>query len=362
MKAPLDRALFPQSLLRFLATGERLGTAPHRMIDVFLAAFSVSGARRGDLAQLAARLQSGVTLAVEAGRHPALFAPWLVALLRFGQKSGRMQDALDWAAAELDRQARASRAVTMALAYPAMLVTCASFLVMFSATFTAPQFRSIFNSMEATRLGSAPFDSQWPLAAVVGRAFLAMPDCASLLGMAMTGWVAMLAIALVPGLPGHHRLHALMRRVVPGARGVDRQAREALLARLLASGLTAGVPLPELLDEVAGLDDGDYRVIFQDAAARFRTGAPATEAFARAEGTAAAPFALALAGALAGPATERVLERIADVAQARAADDLERLPRKCGPLFTLLVGAGISLLPLAHFAVLLRLSTIVTAY
>lgn len=361
MKAPLDRALFPQSLLRFLSTGERLGAAPHRMIDMFLASFNVQGKRRGELAQLAQRLQAGGTLATEATKHPGLFPAWLATLFRFGQKSGRMQDALDWGADELDREARTHRAVSVALSYPVFLFTIILALTTWISFAVAPQFRSILSSLNALGEGSASFDREHPIVALAGQVFLALSHWSGTLGFLLFTWIALVAIALWTGLPGHAQVHRGMRWLVPGVRTVDRHAHEGLVARLMSAGLTAGLPLPELLDELAELP-GDHGELLRAAAARVRMGAPPAEAFARAEGSAAAPFAMALATALSGANAEATLARVAGVSQGRAADELRRLPVTAGPMYTLILGAMCAILPLGQFSMLFKLASVITAY
>jgi general secretion pathway protein F len=263
--------------------------------------------------------------AFEATGHD--WSPFLLALLRSGERSGQLPSALE-------RFARSERAllemrgrVVSASVYPVVLLGVSALVLLFLLGFVVPKFAAALDDLRA----ELPFASRMLFEA--GRW---MGDHVMVLAVAAAGSVAVLA-ALGASAPVRTRALAALARW-PGARAIAELAGRAQAMRVAAALLGGGSTFPAAL-QVARATSGAV------------TGARLERAQALVEGGASPSAALSSSG-LAGPVATQLLaaaertgglapcfERLAAADEARLTRLLERAATAWGPLLMLGVAA-----------------------
>lgn len=142
------------------------------------------------LADLRASLDQGRELATAMARHPAVFSPFYVAMVRVGEMTGKLTEVFQRLSEHLEFELDVRARVKQALRYPVMVLGAIAIALVVINLFVLPTFANVFAGFKAelplmTRvlLGFSAFTLRWwPLlaaAAVAGlwllRAWLATP-------------------------------------------------------------------------------------------------------------------------------------------------------------------------------------------
>ena len=93
---------------------------------------------------LLASVKRGARLADALESHGAPFTPVYVALVRAGETSGRLSDALTDLARVLERERAAKSALTASLTYPALLAVVSVAVLLLLMVFVVPRFEALF--------------------------------------------------------------------------------------------------------------------------------------------------------------------------------------------------------------------------
>ena len=352
MSEPNDHGMFPQSLLRFVAACQKLGVPEVEAVRIYLASFRLPDRHANALWRIEQRLVQGATLADELEARDDLFPRWMSSTVRWGQKTGKLDVALERAARLSDLDARIARAVTVVLAYPAFLTTVSLAIGAFFLMALAPSL----TFMWAGRVASAPlpFDLQWPLLSRFSGALRQVVDWGPQIAtVALLCWFWLLGTWALAAMPGHARLLDLIERCLPGARFVRRMGRGALQAHLLGEGIAAGMALDDTLERVAPLCvEPRLEAALLGTARAVRAGEPAGAALSRLAAGDEVGELLSLA--LASPDPSGSLESLSTTFEGAVRDRLPTLGRAVIPIVTIAVASGASLLPLWCFVELVR--------
>ena len=218
-------------LALLLRTGARINDALE-----LLASDADIGRMRATVAALATTVLSGESFGEAIARHPDIFPPIYVALVRAGESSGALPTILESLAAERQRAETLSRRLTDTLRYPAFLLVAAGGVLLFFLLVVLPQFAGVFRDFNAkldpvllTFLGMSDFLRS------NGQAF-----AAALLAALLAGWLAFRHRALRALLVG-----ALTR--LPVVRPIMDSLRTSLFCRNLSLMLSNGVSLTAAL-------------------------------------------------------------------------------------------------------------------
>ena len=130
--ATLQRAGVP--ILRALA-GLQASTAKPALADI--------------LADLRANLDQGRELAVAFGRHPAVFGPFYVAMIRVGELTGRLTEAFQRLAEHLEFELDVRERIKQALRYPILVVGALVVAMVIINLFVLPTFATVFAGFKA---------------------------------------------------------------------------------------------------------------------------------------------------------------------------------------------------------------------
>jgi len=98
---------------------------------------------------LRADIEAGSTLEQGMERHPEVFDRLYRAMVRSGEESGRLEDALDRVAFQVEKTDALQRQVKSALMYPALVFGVAMVVLLAIVTFIIPVFAGIFEELGA---------------------------------------------------------------------------------------------------------------------------------------------------------------------------------------------------------------------
>jgi type IV pilus assembly protein PilC len=99
------------------------------------------------VAGLRADIEAGSTLEQGMERHPEVFDRLYRAMVRSGEESGRLEDALDRVAFQVEKTDALQRQVKSALMYPALVFGVAMVVLLAIVTFIIPVFAGIFEEL-----------------------------------------------------------------------------------------------------------------------------------------------------------------------------------------------------------------------
>jgi type IV pilus assembly protein PilC len=99
------------------------------------------------IAGVRADVESGATLEQAMARHPEVFDRLYRAMVRSGEESGRLEDALDRVAFQVEKADALRRQVKSALTYPALVFGFAVVVLLAVVAFVIPVFAGIFEEL-----------------------------------------------------------------------------------------------------------------------------------------------------------------------------------------------------------------------
>ena len=234
-----DVTIFTADLALLLKTGARINDALE-----LLAGDADVGRMRPTAATLTTAVLSGESFGEAISRHPLIFPPMFVALVRIGETSGALPSILEALAAERQRAEALSRRLGDALRYPAFLLFAAGGVLIFFLVVVLPQFAGVFRDF------NAKLDPTL-MAFLNLSSFLRSNGqiiTATALATVIAGWLAMRRDRLRGQLFG-----ALAR--LPFIRPIMDYRRAALFCRNLSLLLSSGVTLPAALRILADTMD-----------------------------------------------------------------------------------------------------------
>lgn len=139
-----DVTVFTLDLALLLKAGARL----HDGLDLLATDIDV-GRLRPVVSRIRASVLAGETFADALTRHPSLFPPMYVALVRVGEASGTLDHILEVLAGERSRAEALRRKLSDALRYPAFVLFAAGCVLTFFLLFVLPQFATVLRDFGA---------------------------------------------------------------------------------------------------------------------------------------------------------------------------------------------------------------------
>ena len=114
------------------------------------------------VAGVRADIEAGSTLEQAMSRHPQVFDRLFRAMIRSGEESGRLEDALDRIAFQVEKTDALRRQVKSALMYPALVFGFAAVVLVAIVAFVIPVFAGIFEELgeENEESSSLPIPTQ----------------------------------------------------------------------------------------------------------------------------------------------------------------------------------------------------------
>lgn len=199
------------------------------------------------LKDVRASLDQGRDMATSLARHPKVFGPFYVAMVRVGEMTGKLTEVFLRLAEHLEFERDTRARIKQAMRYPSFVVIAMLIAIVIINLFVLPVFAKVF----------AGFNAQLPL---ITRGLLGFS------GWMITWWPALLALgaALVVGVRAYlqnpeGRYHWDRRKLsLPIVGPIILKATLARFARSFALSSQAGVPLVQALAVVAQTVDNAY--------------------------------------------------------------------------------------------------------
>lgn len=297
------------------------------------------------LATVRRNVESGVPLSDALERHPEVFNPLYVSMVRAGETGGVLESSLHRVADQLEKDDALRRQIKSAMVYPTVIVTFAAIVLLALITFLVPVFEGIFEQ----------FDGELPM---ITRFTVGLSDV-------ITGrWYLILAgtIAAVWGFRrwkssenGRRQWQRFCLRIPMKIGDIVQKVALARWSRTLSALLAAGVPLLQAL-EITGKTAGN--VVVEDAMDDIR-------ASVRSGGSISAPMKTATifppmvthmvgVGEETG-ALDTMLSKIADFYEDQVAAAVKSLTSILEPVMLVVVGGIVGFVVIAMYLPMFKL-------
>lgn len=296
------------------------------------------------LEDMARRVDGGVSMA-EAMAEAGCFPHYAAGLVRVGQQTGRMEEALNTLAAYYQRRDRLNRRLRETLLYPAMLLVLMLVVVAVLLIRVLPVFQEVYASLGSRLTGLAGS------LLTLGRALDAMMPVLCVLLAAAAAFLVLFSRS------GSFRDRVLgLWQRFRGDRGALRQLHDARFAQALAMGIGSGLTAEETLDLAAELL-GDAPAACRRAAecrTRLEAGADLPAALHETDLLPPAACRLLTLGFRSGSG-DTVLEEVAERLSLEADQALERRTARVEPALVLTASALVGIILLAVMLPLLQI-------
>ncbi len=129
--------------------------------------------------KIAEKVESGNTLSQSLSSHPKTFSPFYIGMVKSGEISGKLSEALEYLADHLERDYNFNNKIIGAMIYPGFVLFVFVSIIFFMLTFVIPGLGEIFEGMDLplmTRivLGASDFVARWWWVPVLLLVFLAI--------------------------------------------------------------------------------------------------------------------------------------------------------------------------------------------
>jgi type IV pilus assembly protein PilC len=99
-------------------------------------------------------VEAGLAFSVALARHPKVFSPLFVAMVRAGEIGGVLEDSLMRIASQLEKEDALGRQVRSAMVYPSVVVTVALGVMIVLVVYIVPVFAGVLKQFSTTAAGS----------------------------------------------------------------------------------------------------------------------------------------------------------------------------------------------------------------
>lgn len=311
-----------------------------------LLAEDAPAAARELLLSMGGSMDQGAALS-DVMEQAGVFATYDSGMVRTGEQTGRMEEALEALADYYEERQRTNRQIRNALAYPCTVLLLMLVVIAVLLMKVLPVFDSVYASLGSGLTGIAA-----GLLRLGGLLEKALPVLLVLLMAAAAG---VLLFAL--WAPFREKLTALWRRRF-GDRGFFRKFNNARFARALSMGLRSGMPLEEAMGLAQSLlsDIPDAAARCEQCTRNLENGESLSDAMAAAQ-LLSPSMSRMLAVGLRGGNADCVMEDIAEKLMEDASQSLEDRISRIEPM---MVTAASLLVGLILLAVMLPLMNIMS--
>ena len=226
-----ETLFFARELSDLLSSGMTLGNALHT-----LSRRKTKSDQDRMVVELRDEIIKGSSLSEALTRYPDTFSNLFVSMVRAGEASGAVNDALGRLVKHYERVLEAREKIVGAMIYPAIVLFVGVLTIVFTMTFVIPKFSVVFAELGAT----LPLPTRMLIAA----------------SNFMIAWGWLLALLVVGAVifikryirtdAGERRWHAMMLRI-PVIKKIVTANAFAQFARTLGALLTNGVPVLQAL-------------------------------------------------------------------------------------------------------------------
>ena len=295
---------------------------------------------------VASDLEGGMGLADSMNKHANVFPPLFIHMMRVGEQSGQLEQALGQMADNLEQERVTRERVKSALRYPMFVLIAIAGAFVVVNIFVIPTFADLFESMEV----------ELPLATriLLGMSSFMQQNGLLLLAAVVAGLFAMRSY--IRSHNGGLRWDRFKLRM-PIAGGVLRRALLARFGRTFAMALRAGVPVLTAIDSVADATDNRH---MSRGIKGLRTGIERGESLYSVCENSGLFTPMVLQMLAVGEETGQLadlMDQVADFYESEVEEDLKRLPSYIEPIMIGFIGLLVLVLALGIFMPIWQMSS-----
>lgn len=306
-----------------------------------LAALQESATQAGfanTLQDIRSSLDSGRDLSTAMRRHPKVFSPFYVSMVRVGELTGALEEVFLRLFNHLEFEREIKDQVSQALRYPAFVILVMAVALVIINIFVIPAFARIF----------ANFKAELPLMTkiLLGFSNFMVQYWPALLGVAAVAFV--LARVWVATPAGRYAWDRMKLRI-PVAGKIVLRATLARFARSLSMALKSGVPIVQALSVVERVVDNTY---VGQRIEQIRDGVERGETLLRTSVTTGVFTPVVLQMIAIGEESgelDDLLREVAEMYQREVEYDLKNLSAQIEPILIVLLGVLVLVLALGVF-------------
>ena len=299
---------------------------------------STNPAMREVLQDVRESLDSGRELSLSLGRHPKVFSPFYLSMVRVGEMTGRLEEVFIRLFDHLAFERFMQEQVKSALRYPSFVVAAMGVAIVVVNIFVIPAFAKVFKG----------FGAELPL---MTRMLLGFSDF-------MLNWWHVLLVALVSGILGFNAWRKTpmgrytwdrLKLKIPIAGKIIRKATLARFAASFALASRSGVPIIQALTNVAETVDNAY---IADKVEKMRDGVERGESILRTSIAAGVFTPVVLQMIAVGEesgALDDMMKEVSDMYQSEVEYELKTLAQQIEPILIIALGIMVLILALGIF-------------
>lgn len=135
----MDRIVFTRSLTTMINAGMNISEALTSTREQ-----SANPVLKKAIAEIEQRIQSGQSLAACFASYPAIFPTELVAMIKVGERSGKLTEVLQYLTEKLERDYQLRRKIRNAMVYPVLILCFMIIMVAVMMLFVIPRVASVY--------------------------------------------------------------------------------------------------------------------------------------------------------------------------------------------------------------------------
>lgn len=312
-------------------------------------------ARQSENATLSAALYDvrqsvleGNTIADSLRRHPKIFNDKYIALVRAGEAGGVLEQTLDVAADQFDREAELQEKIKSAMVYPAIVLLSAVGVVMFMLVFIVPVFANVYKQFKASLPAptlllitfSHILTTYWWMVGIV------------------TGAMIYGVKKFIATKRGKRIYHRIMLKL-PMLGKLNRKVAIARFAETLAGSVKSGIPILQALS-VSSQTCANVIIseVVDNAALKVKDGSPMSPPL-EASGEFPSMVTYMIAAGEQSGNLDQMLEEISRFYARDIEFSVNRLTRAMEPLMTIVIGVVVLVILLALYMPVFSLTQVI---
>jgi type IV pilus assembly protein PilC len=290
-------------------------------------------------------VEAGSSVADSMERNPAIFDPLYRSMVRAGEGSGRLEQALDMVAVQLEKLDALRRQVRSAMMYPMLVFGFAIIVMAIVVAFIVPVFTGIFEEMakDSGEDASLPLMTQMTVSAsdvLTGAWFILIPAIAALF-FAFSQWKKT--------EKGRYQWDALKLRLPAKVGDVVQKVAIARWSRVFSGTISAGVPILQAV-KIAGETSGNAVVAaaMDDVYSSVRQGGTIAAPLGRSDVFPTMVTHMVSVGEETGQ-LEQMLTKVADFYEAEVDAKVKALTSLIEPIMIIFVGGVVGFIVISMY-------------
>jgi type IV pilus assembly protein PilC len=294
-------------------------------------------------------VEAGLSFSVALGRHPKVFSPLFVAMVRAGEIGGVLEDSLVRIADQLEKEDALRRQVRSAMVYPSVVLSVALIVMVVLVVYIVPVFAGVLKQFASTASGQQlPAMTQVTVDfshAITGYWFIFI-GAAGAFAFAFHRWKT--------SVGGRPQWDALRLRIPFKIGDIVQKISIARWARTFSALTAAGVPLLEALD-ITGRSAGNEVVarVMNDVIDSVKRGGTISEPLKESSVFPTMVSHMVAVGESTGE-LDWMLAKIADFYEERVAASVKALTSIIEPVMIVFIGGMVGFIVIAMYLPLFK--------